>query len=285
MRTVEGSLPEGLGSARAVVAVPTDGTLTPMGLVMGAGAARLLARSEPRLPLLFAEAAQREGRREGKAWIYGFVAVETGGRRYGAFQTRSHFRREASLELTRFSASRLREFLEAHPGVEVHMAFPDLGPEALEVLEEELGPAGRRVTLYRLPEEEEGSQPPLSVQRQSTFVRAAKHLGLGREEFRAWARLLLGKAEGEKFTEEDFLVIEKHLRAFWDKAGDSDFCRAGFRLAFRKRLKAGRPLTGEDLHLIDEETQNLLDLMVIPPEEIDPGGARSVPADKYWDRD
>jgi len=61
------------------------------------------------------------------------------------------------------------------------------------------------------------------------LVMTAKHLGLGREEFRAWAHLLLGKAEGEKFTEEDYRTLEEQTK---------------------------------------EETEALLDLVVISPNEV-----------------
>ena len=97
------------------------------------------------------------------------------------------------------------------------------------------------------------------------LVMTAKHLGLGREEFRAWAHLLLGKAEGEKFTEEDYRTLEEHFGAPWYKvvveANDSDLHHRGFRTAFRKCLRAGRPLT-------KEETEALLDLVVISPNEV-----------------
>ncbi len=84
------------------------------------------------------------------------MAVEVGGRLYGAFQTKAHFRERADLGLLRLSASRLREFLEARPGVEVHLAFPGVGlgglrpGEVLEALEGPLGRVADRVTLYRL---------------------------------------------------------------------------------------------------------------------------------------
>ena len=44
------------------------------------------------------------------------------------------------------------------------------------------------------------------------LVMTAKHLRLGREEFRAWAHLLLGRAEGEKFTEEDYRTLEEQTK-------------------------------------------------------------------------
>ncbi|RTH06047.1 hypothetical protein CSW47_04095 [Thermus scotoductus] len=78
------------------------------------------------------------------------------GNSYGAFQTKGHFRDRADLGLVRLGASRLRRFLEARPGLEVHMAFPGIGlggldpREVLEALEEALAGVGNRVVLYRL---------------------------------------------------------------------------------------------------------------------------------------
>lgn len=139
-----------------VLVAPTNGVITPRGLVMGAGAAKALAEAEPRLPRLFAETIRREGAYQGGVYLYGFVAVEVGGRSYGAFQTKAHFRDRADLRLIRLAASRLRQFLEERSGLEVHMAFPGIGlgglkpGEVLEALEEALGEVGNRVVLYRL---------------------------------------------------------------------------------------------------------------------------------------
>lgn len=139
-----------------VLVAPTNGVITSRGLVMGAGAAKALAEAEPRLPRLFAEAVQREGILRNGVYLYGFVAVEVGGRFYGAFQTKAHFRDRADFRLIRLAASKLRRFLEERPGLEVHMAFPGIGlgglkpGEVLEALEEALGEVGDRVVLYRL---------------------------------------------------------------------------------------------------------------------------------------
>lgn len=151
-----GNFLAGLQAPGTLVAAPTNGVLTSRGLVMGAGAAKALAEAEPRLPHLFAEAVQREGILRNGVYLYGFVAVEAGGRSYGAFQTKGHFRDRADLGLVRLGTSRLRRFLEARPGLEVHMAFPGIGlggldpREVLEALEETLGRVGNRVVLYRL---------------------------------------------------------------------------------------------------------------------------------------
>ncbi|BDG18828.1 hypothetical protein TthSNM11_10310 [Thermus thermophilus] len=151
-----GNFLAGLQAPGTLVAAPTNGVLTSRGLVMGAGAAKALADRVPGLPQALAEAIRREGRRQGGAWLYGFVAVELGGRFYGAFQTKGHFRDRADLALVRLGASRLRRFLEERPGLEVHMAFPGIGlgglkpEEVLEALEEALAGVGDRVVLYRL---------------------------------------------------------------------------------------------------------------------------------------
>ncbi len=162
MRVKRGNFLTALGDRRAVVVAPTNGVLTPRGLVMGAGAAKALAEAEPRLPALFAEAVRREGTFRNGVYLYGFVAVEVGGRLYGAFQTKGHWRNPADLGLVRQAASRLRQFLEEHPGLKVaslteaHLAFPGIGlgglrpEEVLEAMEEALGQVGARVVLYRL---------------------------------------------------------------------------------------------------------------------------------------
>ncbi|MGC8877088.1 hypothetical protein [Thermus sp.] len=152
MRVVRGDFLQGGPMAKRLVVAPTNGVITARGLVMGAGAARALAQAEPRLPALFAEAIRRVGTQRAGWWEYGFVAAGP----YGAFQTKGDWRNPADLGLIRLAASRLRDFLEVHPGLEVHMAFPGIGlgglkPEAvLRVLEEGLGPQGERVVLYRL---------------------------------------------------------------------------------------------------------------------------------------
>ncbi|MCX7946843.1 MAG: hypothetical protein N2557_07765 [Hydrogenophilus sp.] len=154
-RVLRGDFLAGLQTSHALAA-PTNGVLTPRGLVMGAGAAKALAEAEPRLPRLFAETIRREGAYQGGVYLYGFVAVEVDGRSYGAFQTKAHFRDRADLRLVHLAASRLRRFLEERPGLEVHMAFPGIGlgglkpGEVLEALEEALGEVGNRVVLYRL---------------------------------------------------------------------------------------------------------------------------------------
>lgn len=156
MKVVKGNFLKGLEAPHALVAAPTNGVLTSQGLVMGAGAARALAEVNPQLPILFAEAIRRKGVYRDGVYLYGFVAVEVDGRPYGAFQSKGHFRGRADLALIRLAASRLQEFLEEHPGLEVHLAFPGIGlgklkPEkVLEVLEKALGPVKDRILLYRL---------------------------------------------------------------------------------------------------------------------------------------
>lgn len=152
---VQGDFLKGLSHASSLVAAPTNGVIVPAGLVMGAGAALALAQHQPPLRQLLARRIEREGVREGRFWRYGFVAVRLEGQLYGAFQSKLDFRQGSDLELIRYSARRLREWLEAHPTPTVHLAFPGIGlgglkPEAvLEVLEEALGPLQTRVRLYR----------------------------------------------------------------------------------------------------------------------------------------
>ncbi|MEN2982673.1 MAG: hypothetical protein ABDH20_09175, partial [Thermus sp.] len=105
MRVLRGNFLGGLQAPQALVAAPTNGVLTSRGLVMGAGAAKALAEVEPRLPRLFAETIRRRGAYQGGVYLYGFVAVEVGGRSYGAFQTKGHFRDRADLGLVRLGAS------------------------------------------------------------------------------------------------------------------------------------------------------------------------------------
>lgn len=169
MNIVRGNFLRGLSDPAGVVVAPTNGVITPVGLVMGAGAALALAQHQPRIRQALARRIEREGVRVGRFWRYGFVAVRLEDRLYGAFQSKLDFRRGSDLELIRYSAGRLARWLEAHPTPTVHLAFPGIGlgglePEAvLGVLEEELGtipcgtgrsrytqgPLGERVRLYR----------------------------------------------------------------------------------------------------------------------------------------
>lgn len=155
MNIVRGNFLRGLSDPAGVVVAPTNGVITPVGLVMGAGAALALAEEYPRLRQALARRIEREGVRTGRYWRYGFVAVKLEGQLFGAFQSKLDFRQGADLGLIRYSAERLRAWLEAHPTRTVHLAFPGIGlgglkPEAvLGVLEEALGPVRERVRLYR----------------------------------------------------------------------------------------------------------------------------------------
>lgn len=154
MNIVRGNFLRGLSDPAGVVVAPTNGAITPVGLVMGAGAALALAQHQPRIRQALARRIEREGVRVGRYWRYGFVAVRLEDRLYGAFQSKLDFRQGSNLELIRYSAQRLRAWLEAHPTRTVHLAFPGIGlgglkPEAvLEVLEAALGPVRERVRLY-----------------------------------------------------------------------------------------------------------------------------------------
>ncbi len=155
MMVVRGNFLRGLNCKGSLVAAPTNGVIVPAGLVMGAGAALALALHAPALRQALARRIEWEGVREGRFWRYGFVALRFEGQLYGAFQSKLDFRRGADLELVRFSAGRLRDWLLQHPGITVHLAYPGIGlgglePEAvLSALEEELGPLQSRVRLYR----------------------------------------------------------------------------------------------------------------------------------------
>lgn len=152
---VRGDFLRGLADPNGLVAAPTNGVITPGGLVMGAGAALALAQRRPALKQALARRIEREGTQEGRFWRYGFVAVRLGGHLFGAFQSKRDFRAGADLELIAYSAERLAVWLAEHPSVAVHLAFPGIGlgglaPEAvLEVLEKGLGPLRERVRLYR----------------------------------------------------------------------------------------------------------------------------------------
>lgn len=155
MNIVRGNFLRGLSDPAGVVVAPTNGVITPVGLVMGAGAALALAEEYPRLRQALARRIEREGVRAGRYWRYGFVAVRLEDRLYGAFQTKLDFRQGADFELIGYSARRLAAWLAEHPTLSVHLAFPGIGlgglePEAvLGALEEGLGPLLSRVRLYR----------------------------------------------------------------------------------------------------------------------------------------
>lgn len=155
MNIVRGNFLRGLSDPAGVVVAPANGVITPVGLVMGAGAALALAEEYPCLRQALARRIEREGVRVGRFWRYGFVAVRLEGQLYGAFQSKLDFRRGSDLELVRFSAERLRAWLEAHPTRTVHLAFPGIGlgglkPEAvLGVLEATLAEVSGAVRLYR----------------------------------------------------------------------------------------------------------------------------------------
>lgn len=155
MMVVRGNFLRGLTYTGSLVAAPTNGVITPAGLVMGAGAALALARHAPALRQALARRIEWEGAREGRLWRYGFVAVRLEDRLYGAFQSKLDFRRGSDLELIRFSAGRLRDWLLQHPGITVHLAYPGIGlgglsPEAVwGVLEATLAEVSGAVRLYR----------------------------------------------------------------------------------------------------------------------------------------
>jgi hypothetical protein len=123
-------------------------------LVMGAGAAKALARSYPHLPRVFGRMARNEPRMVGGWHLYGVLALQVApGLHAGLFQTKGDWRDRADLGIIRYSATTLAQYLERNPQ-EVHLAFPGVGlggleeEEVLEVLEPILG--GLPVVLYKL---------------------------------------------------------------------------------------------------------------------------------------
>ena len=150
---IQGDFLSAIGQPNSVVVAPTNGVLTPKGLVMGAGAASALAQHQPLLRELFAQAIRQVGQENQGLWKYGFVAVELDGQLYGAFQTKLHFNFPSTPNLLRYSAQRLQAWMDQHPNLTVHLAFPGIGlggmrpEEVLQILEESI--AGE-VYLYRL---------------------------------------------------------------------------------------------------------------------------------------
>jgi hypothetical protein len=153
---VKGDFLEGINDPMGVVAAPTNGVITPGGLVMGAGAALALARRVPGLREALAEQIKRKGLIKSGFREYGFITVLYKNRLWGAFQTKRSFRQKSDLELIRFSAKQLRVWLLENPEHTVHLAFPGIGlgglkPEdVLQVFQEILGPSPKRVKLYQL---------------------------------------------------------------------------------------------------------------------------------------
>jgi len=158
VRVIHGDFLEGLRDPDGIVLASTCGVITRGGrLVMGAGAARALAHRFSGLADEFGRLVRLSGVFRGDHWVYGLVVTTYRGYLVGAFQTKGHWRDPSSLDLVRFSASKLGRYLEANPDIRVHMAYPGIGLGGLgqedvsRVLEEELGPVLTRVSLYILP--------------------------------------------------------------------------------------------------------------------------------------
>jgi hypothetical protein len=152
VRVVKGNF---LSAGRGVLLAPGNGVVRADGtLVMGAGAAKALARAYPHLPRVFGRMAQREPRMGG--WhLYGVLITQVApGLSAGLFQTKGDWRNPADLSLIAYSARKLAEWLKKNPGQEAHLAFPGVGlggleeEEVLEVLEPIL--RDLPVTLYKL---------------------------------------------------------------------------------------------------------------------------------------
>jgi hypothetical protein len=132
VKIVSGNFLYALDDPGSIVAVPTNGVLTPLGLVMGAGPALAIARRQPGLQTLLADRIRQQGKRVGLLWRYGFVAVWVNERWYGAFQTKMFFQNPADIDLIQYSTERLAEFLHQYPGHHVHLALPEVEPASLE---------------------------------------------------------------------------------------------------------------------------------------------------------
>jgi len=157
IRVVYGNFLRGLDDPHGVVLAPTCGVLTRDGsLVMGAGAARALAARLEGIARDLGFRVRTSGTFNGDHWVYGLVVVPHGDHLVGAFQTKGHWRRPASPEIIRLSASKLRAFLEAHADLRAHLAFPGIGLGGLPrervsaILAVELAPVSPRVVLYVL---------------------------------------------------------------------------------------------------------------------------------------
>jgi hypothetical protein len=144
-----------MAASRGLLLAPGNGVVRRDGhLVMGAGAAKALARAYPYLPRVFGRAAR--GTTDMGGWhLYGLLIIQVApGLHAGVFQSKGDWREPASTALIAYSARKLAEWLKSNPGLEAHMAFPGIGlggleeEEVLEVLEPILGDLP--VVLYRL---------------------------------------------------------------------------------------------------------------------------------------
>ncbi len=144
-----------LSVGRGLLLVPGNGVVRRDGaLVMGAGAAKALARAYPHLPRVFGKMARSLPNMGG--WhLYGLLVFKMApSLSVGLFQTKGDWKDRAELPLIGYSARKLAEWLRNNPGWEAHLAFPGVGlggldeREVLEVLEPIL--QGLPVTLYKL---------------------------------------------------------------------------------------------------------------------------------------
>jgi len=152
IRVVKGNF---LCGSKGLLLAPGNGVVRADGaLVMGAGAAKALARAYPFLPRVFGRKVRSEPRM-GTWHLYGLLIIQVApGLHAGLFQTKGDWRDRADLSLIAYSAKKLAEWLKKNPGQEAHLAFPGVGlgglgeEEVLEVLEPILG--GLPITLYKL---------------------------------------------------------------------------------------------------------------------------------------
>jgi hypothetical protein len=152
MRIAKGNF---MAASRDLLLAPGNGVVRADGhLVMGAGAAKALARAYPHLPRVFGRMA-RGTPRMGTWHLYGLLIIQVApGLHAGLFQSKGDWKDRADLSLIAYSARRLAEWLRNNPGQEAHLAFPGVGlggleeGEVLKVLESILG--NLPVTLYKL---------------------------------------------------------------------------------------------------------------------------------------
>lgn len=158
LKLVHGNFLQGLNDPSGLVLAPSCGVLARDGsLVMGAGAARDLATRLPGIARDLGCAIRASSTRRLDHWVYGLAVTRSGPHLAGAFQSKGHWAHPSSLELIALAASRLRNYLEQHPDLLAHLAFPGVGLGGLPVqqvsriLDQELQPVIHRVVLYLLP--------------------------------------------------------------------------------------------------------------------------------------
>ncbi len=90
-------------------------------VVMGRGAAKQLRDSVPGIDQAFGLAIKS------KPNPYGIVSAVMGGRMYGLFQVKHHFKDDAQLDLIQHSVTLLAAYATKYPNVTIAMNFPGIG--------------------------------------------------------------------------------------------------------------------------------------------------------------